>query len=128
MSLEALKDLREQVKNQVDLREKGEQVEKMAMIRVAMATCGIAAGAREVMNFLAEEVVKRKLDHVVITQSDCMGYCDVEPTVEVRLPGAESIVYGNVTKERALEILEKHVLGGEIIEGIIKVEHKFLDE
>nr|WP_302595299.1 (2Fe-2S) ferredoxin domain-containing protein [uncultured Cellulosilyticum sp.] len=128
MSLDELKVLREKVKNQVDLREKGEKVEQMAVIRVAMATCGIAAGAREVMNFLAEEVAKRNLTNVVITQGGCMGYCYAEPTVEVKLPGKEAVVYGNVTKQRALEILEKHVLGGEMIEGIIPTGHKSLDE
>ncbi len=128
MSLDELKMLRDQVKNQVDLREKGEKVEHIVVMRVAMATCGIAAGAREVMNFLAEEVAKRNLSNVVITQGGCMGYCYAEPTVEVKLPEKEAVVYGNVTKERALEILEKHVLGGEMIEGIIPTGHKSLDE
>ena len=128
MSLEELKVLREQVKNKMELREKGDKVEQIAVLRVAMATCGIAAGAREIMNFLAEEIEKRKLSNVLIIQGGCMGYCYAEPTIEVKLPGQEGVVYGCVTKERALEILEKHVLGGEMVEGIIPPMHKSLDE
>lgn len=128
MSLEELKNLRDNVKNKVDLREKGENVDKMVVIRVAMATCGIASGARETMNYLADIVREEGLDNVVITQSGCMGYCYAEPTVEVTLPGREPVVYGNVTKEKAKEILEKHVIGGEMVDGIIPALHKSLDE
>ena len=128
MSLDQLKTLRDNVKNQVDLREKGENVDNMIVVRVAMATCGIASGARETMNFLAERVREEKLDNVVITQSGCMGYCYAEPTIEVTLPGREPVVYGNVTTEKAKEILEKHIVGGELVDGIIPVIHKSLDE
>lgn len=128
MSLDDLKALRDHVKNKVDLREKGENVDDMIMLRVAMATCGIASGARETMNYLAELVREEGLTNVVITQSGCMGYCYVEPTVEVTLPGKEPVVYGNVNKEKAKEILEKHVKGGEMIDGIIPTVHKSLDE
>ncbi|MHC1747614.1 MAG: ferredoxin [Cellulosilyticaceae bacterium] len=128
MSLEELKNLRDNVKNKVDLREKGENVDEMVVIRVAMATCGIASGARETMNYLADIVREEGLNNVVITQSGCMGYCYAEPTVEVTLPGREPVVYGNVTKEKAKEILEKHVKGGEMIDGIIPTLHKSLDE
>ncbi len=128
MSLDDLKQLRDAVKNKVDLREKGENVDNMVVLRVAMATCGIASGARETMQYLAELVREEGLQNVVITQSGCMGYCYAEPTVEVTLPGKEAVVYGHVDKERAKEIIDKHVKGGEMIDGIIPTVHKSLDE
>lgn len=128
MSLEDLVNLRDQVKNKVDLREKGENVDVMIMVRVAMATCGIASGAREVMNYFADVAREENLENVVITQSGCMGYCYAEPTVEITLPGKEPVVYGNVTKEKAREIIEKHIKGGEMVDGIIPVAHKSIDE
>ncbi len=128
MSVEDLKVLRNRVRSKVDLRDKGDHVETMVTVRVAMATCGIAAGAREIMNDVATMVREEALENVVITQSDCMGYCDVEPTVEVTLPGKEPVVYGHVTKEKAKEIVEKYIKGGETIDGIISSAHKSQDE
>lgn len=128
MSLADLEILRDQVKSKVDLREKGDHVDKMAVIRIAMATCGIAAGAREVMVTLVEAVSERGLSNVVITQGCCMGYCYAEPIAEVTLPGKEPVVYGHVSKERAIEILEKHVLGGELLDGIIPTNYQSIDE
>ncbi len=128
MSLDELKKLKDNVKNKVDLREKGENVDNMIVVRVAMATCGIASGAREVMGYLAELVRDENLDNVVITQSGCMGYCYAEPTIELTMPGQEPVVYGNVDKERAKLIIEKHVKTGEMIDGIIPVAHKSIDE
>ncbi|MBQ1274314.1 MAG: (2Fe-2S) ferredoxin domain-containing protein [Cellulosilyticum sp.] len=128
MSLEELQALREKVKASIDLREKGDQAEKMVIVRVAMATCGIAAGAREIMSYFLDEAQHRNLTNIMVTQSGCMGYCYAEPTVEVTKPGEEPIVYGYVTKERAQEIIEKYILGGELVEGIIPVSHQSLDE
>lgn len=128
MSLNELKALRDSVQNKVDLRVKGENVESMVVVRIAMATCGIAAGAREVMNYLAELARDEGVENIVITQSGCMGYCYAEPTIEVTLPGKEPVVYGNVDKVKIKEILEKHILGGEMVDGMIPVIHKSLDE
>lgn len=128
MSLEELQQLRDKVKNQVELREKGDKAEQMIIIRVAMATCGIAAGAREIMNYFADEVANRGLKNIMITQSGCMGYCYAEPTVEVTKPGNAPIVFGDVTKERAEEIINKYILDGELVEGIIPISHQTLDE
>ena len=128
MSIEELQSLREKVKASVGLREKGDKAEQMIVVRVAMATCGIAAGAREIMNYFSDEVSSRGLNQVMVTQSGCMGYCYAEPTVEVTKPGEAPVVYGDVTKERAQAILEKYILGGELVEGIIPVSHKSLEE
>lgn len=128
MSLDDLKSLRDNVKNKVDLREKGENVDEMVVIRIAMATCGIASGARDIMNYFAELIREEGIENIVITQSGCMGYCYAEPTVEVTLPGSEPVVYGHVSKEKAKEILTKHIQSGEMIDGIIPVVHKSIDE
>ena len=104
--------MREQYKSKVDIREKGDQIEKMIQVRVAMATCGIASGARDVMNTLVDEVTNRRLDNVVISQTGCMGYCYAEPTIEVTIPGKDPVVFGEVNKERAVEILEKYIING----------------
>ncbi|HHW67264.1 (2Fe-2S) ferredoxin domain-containing protein [Defluviitalea raffinosedens] len=127
-SLDELKQLREQFKSKVDIREKGDNMEKLVQIRVAMATCGIASGAREVMNALVDIVANEKLDNVVISQTGCMGYCYAEPTIEVTIPGEEPVVFGEVTVERAKEIVEKYVKNGELLDGIIPVSHKTVDE
>ena len=128
MSLEELKNLRDSVKKQVDLREKGNDIDNMIVIRVAMATCGIAAGARETMNYFAEAISKENIENVVLTQSGCMGYCYAEPTVEITMPGEDSIVYGHVDKEKAQEILEKYIKGGETIDGLISTNHSSIEE
>lgn len=127
-SLEELKQLREQVKSKVDLREKGDKMEKMIQVRVAMATCGIASGARNVMNAFVDEVSSQSLDNVVISQTGCMGYCYAEPTVEVTIPGEDPVVFGDVTVDRAKEIIEKYIKNGELLDGIIPVTHKTVDE
>ena len=108
-SLEELKAIRERMQNKVILRE------GQANIRVAvgMATCGIAAGARPVLNAIVEEVAKRNLnDKVTVTQTGCIGMCRFEPIVEVFEGDKERVTYIKVTPEKAREIVEKHLVGG----------------
>lgn len=128
MSLDQLEKLRKTVKDKVDLREKGENVEKMIVIRVAMATCGMASGAKEILSYLADLIKEKGIENVVLMQSDCMGYCDVEPTIEVTFPGKEPVLYGNVDQIRAREIVEKHILGNHIAEGSLPARYKSLDD
>lgn len=122
-SLADLVKLRDQVKNRVELREDGENSDKLPTIKVAMATCGIAAGAREVMNFIIEEL-NRTGTKAVVTHTGCMGLCYAEPTIEVTLPGKEPIIYGNVGKEKATEIINEHIIGGELVDGIIPSSYR----
>ena len=89
----------------MDIREKSNNPEKLVQIRVAMATCGIAAGARVVMNAIIERVEREKLP-VIVTQGGCMGYCYAEPTIEVKRPGEEPVVFGHVNTDKAMEILK----------------------
>lgn len=113
-SLAELQAIRMRVQSQVNMREQdGEQTR----VVVGMATCGIAAGARPVLNTLAEEVQKRELsDKVIVKQTGCIGLCQYEPIVEVFAPGKEKVTYVKMTPDKALEVLERHVIGGHPVE------------
>jgi NADP-reducing hydrogenase subunit HndB len=91
-----------------------------------MATCGIASGAKETMEFMVDELEKRNID-AVVTQTGCMGYCYAEPTIEVTLPGQEPIVFGDVNTRKADEIIEKYIKNGELVDGIIPVNYETID-
>lgn len=121
-SLADLKNLRERLHSDLDIRENSNEVEKLPQIKVSMGTCGIAAGAKEVMSaFIAN--LKEENVNAVVTQTGCMGYCNAEPTIEITLPGKEPIVYGDVTPARVPEIIEKYIKNGELVEGIIPARH-----
>jgi NADP-reducing hydrogenase subunit HndB len=122
-SLADLKKLKEELQSKVSLREHGENAEKLVQIKVAMATCGIASGAKVVFEFLIDELDKRNID-AVVTQTGCMGYCYAEPTVEVKIPGKEPIVFGYVDKKKADDIIEKYIKNGELLEGIIPANYE----
>jgi NADP-reducing hydrogenase subunit HndB len=79
---------------------------------VGMATCGIAAGARPVLNAFVEEVAKRHLGSVTVTQTGCIGMCQFEPIVEVLVPGKEKVTYGKVTPEKVAKIVADHLVNG----------------
>lgn len=121
-TLEDLKRMRESLQSELSLRENSDTPEKLVQIKVSMATCGIASGAKETMSFIMEELEKRAID-AVVTQTGCMGYCHSEPTIEVHLPSSEPVIYGNVTAKRATEIIEKHIIGGELVDGVIPVAY-----
>ena len=84
-------------------------------VYVGMATCEIAAGSKEVMDVF-QEAIKNGLTDVYLSQKGCAGRCHLEPTVEVIEEGKIPVKYGKVTKDKAVEILEKHLKRGEIIE------------
>ena len=117
-TLADLKKKQEEVKSKIELRNKAENPEARVQVKVAMATCGIAAGAKKVMEYFVEELEKRNID-AIVTQTGCMGYCFAEPTVEVILPGKEAIVFGYVDNARADEIIERYIKHGELVDGII---------
>lgn len=83
-------------------------------IVVGMATCGIAAGARPVMNAFMEEVSKRKLDDVIVSQTGCIGVCRLEPVVEIYTPGQEKVTYVNMTVDKVAKIVADHVVNGQV--------------
>ncbi len=125
-SLADLKRIRDEQQTGLQTREKGEVAEDLVRVKVAMATCGIASGAREIMEFMTEALEKRGVD-AAVTKVGCMGYCYAEPTIEVRLPGREPLVFGGVNREKADEIIEKYIKGGELVDGIIPVNYQTVD-
>ncbi len=77
-----------------------------------MATCGIAAGARPVLNAFVDEVAKRNLKGVTVTQTGCIGMCQYEPIVEVLQPGKEKVTYVKMTAEKAVKVVNDHIVNG----------------
>ncbi len=126
-SLADLKRIKEQVQAQIKLRENSDNPERVAQVKVGMATCGIASGAKEIMKFFAEELEQQAVD-ALVTQTGCMGYCYAEPTVEVILPSKEPVVFGFVNKHKAEEIIDTYIKKGELIDGIIPITFKTIDE
>ncbi len=111
-SLEELKAIKAKMQDKVNLRTSSAETR----IVVGMATCGIAAGARPVLNAFVEGVAANGIgDSVIVTQTGCIGICQYEPVVEVYKSGEEKVTYVKMTAERAKEVLEKHVKGGKIV-------------
>ncbi|MDP4117778.1 MAG: (2Fe-2S) ferredoxin domain-containing protein [Bacillota bacterium] len=106
-SLAELKQLREEVQGQIDLRK--EHKEGVRVV-IGMATCGIAAGARPVMNAFLKEVSKRGLSDVTVTQTGCIGMCRMEPIVEVFMPGKEKVTYVHMTENKVARIVAEHII------------------
>lgn len=92
-------------------------------VRVHMGTSGLASGARPIYDFFKLELEKRNLDATVISTGD-MGYCFAEPTIEVKLPGENPVVFGNVDKIKADEIIEKYIKNGDLVDGILPVNFR----
>lgn len=125
-SLADLKKRRDELRKGPDIREKAADPEKIVQVRVALATCGIASGARAIMEFFQEQLERRNIE-AVVTQTGCMGYCYAEPTIEVKLPGQDPVVYGFVDLKRADHIIEKYIKTGELVDGIIPVNYQTIE-
>jgi len=95
-------------------------------IRVHSGTSGLASGAKAVLDFITQELEKRNIDALVIRTGD-LGYCFAEPTIEVTRPGEAPVVFGNVDKLRADEIIEKFIKNGEYIDGILPVNYQTIN-
>ena len=124
-TLADLKNMQEKLRARIDLREKSNDPGSMIQVKVAMATCGIASGAKEVMEVFIEEFAKRNID-AVVTQTGCMGYCYAEPTVEITLPGAEPITFGYVDGKKASKLIDKYILNNELVDGIIPINYEVI--
>jgi len=120
-SLEELKAIREKMQGQVGLRSTEEAGTRVV---VGMATCGIASGARPVLNTLVNEVNERALEDVAVTQTGCIGLCQYEPIVEIFEPGKDKITYIKVNPEKAKEIVEQHLVRGQALEKYMLHEEK----
>ncbi len=126
-TLADLLKIKEEVQSKMKLREKSDHPEQVAQVKVGMATCGIASGAKETMKYFIDELEQQAID-AVVTQTGCMGYCYAEPTVEVTLAGKDPVVFGNVNKEKAEEIIDVYIKRGELVDGIIPISFKTIDE
>ena len=113
-SLEELAAIREKMKQKVAIREGADNTTRIV---VGMATCGISAGARPVLSAFVEGVSEAGLsDSVMVTQTGCIGICQYEHVVEVFESGKEKVTYVKMTPEKAKEVIEKHIKGGNVIE------------
>ncbi|HNQ59250.1 MAG TPA: (2Fe-2S) ferredoxin domain-containing protein [Bacteroidales bacterium] len=121
-SFEDLRKIKEDFGKRIQFREKSFDPSKVVQIKVGFGTSGIASGAKEVMTFLRDELEKRNIE-AVVTQTGDMGYSYAEPTIEVKLPGQEPIVFGKVNVRKADEIIERYIKNGELIDGIIPVNY-----
>lgn len=110
-SLEELKKIRESAQQMIRLREGGEAIR----IVVGMGTCGIAAGARETLAAIMDELQKRNLSEVIVTQTGCVGLCEKEPLVEVMRQGQPRVTYGYVDADKARKIIANHVVNNQVI-------------
>lgn len=112
-SLEELKAIREKALANMGMRE--DKVDATRVV-VGMATCGIAAGARPVLTAFVEEVAKEKIEGVIVGQTGCIGICQYEPVVEVFEPERGKTTYIKMTAEKAVKIVHKHLIGGEVVQ------------
>jgi NADP-reducing hydrogenase subunit HndB len=126
-SLADLKRIKEEVQSKIKFRENSDNPEQFVQVKVGMATCGIASGAKEIMKYFVEELEQQAVD-AIVTQTGCMGYCYAEPTVEVILPNSEPVVFGFVNKRKAEEIIDTYIKKGKLIDGIIPITFKTIDE
>lgn len=111
-SLAELQAIKDKMKDKVVLREGSAQ----KRVVVGMATCGIAAGARPVLNAFVEGVNKEGLSgEVAVTQTGCIGICQYEPVVEIFEPGKDKVTYVKMTAEKADRVIKEHLKGGKIV-------------
>ena len=111
-SLEELAAIRDKMKQTVNTREAAHDSTRVV---VGMATCGIAAGARPVLNAFVDEVAKRHLQNITVTQTGCIGICKYEPVVEVFVPGQEKVTYVHMTPEKVARVVAEHLVGGHVV-------------
>ena len=111
-SLEELKAIREKMKRQMEVRDNDENTVRGV---VGMATCGIAAGARPVMTAFLDEVERRGLSNISVSQTGCIGVCRLEPVAEVFIPGQEKVTYVKLRPEMVPAIVEQHLVNHNVV-------------
>ena len=111
-SLAELKAIRDRAQAEMNMRKENPNA---ARVLVGMATCGIAAGARPVLNAFVEEIAKRGLKDVTVTQTGCIGMCQYEPVVEVEIPGEEKVTYVKMTPEKAVKVVNDHLVNHNVV-------------
>ncbi|HIQ80555.1 MAG TPA: (2Fe-2S) ferredoxin domain-containing protein [Candidatus Scatavimonas merdigallinarum] len=111
-SLAELQAIRDKAKAQLNIREENPNAIR---VLVGMATCGIAAGARPVLTAFVDEVAKRGLTNVTVTQTGCIGICQFEPVVEVEIPGQDKVTYVKMTAEKAVRVVNDHIVNHNVV-------------
>ncbi len=115
-SLKELEAIRDRMRQTVNTRESDSNTIRVV---VGMATCGISAGARPVLNAIVEELARENVAGVQVTQTGCIGICQYEPVVEVYEPGKEKVTYVKMTPEKAIRMVRQHLIKGEPVEDYI---------
>jgi len=110
-SLEDLKKIREEALRKREVRNASGQKQ----IIVGMGTCGIAAGARDTMKAILEKIESEGLSGISVSQTGCVGLCEMEPIVQIQIGEGEKITYGKINAEKAAKIIQEHVLGGAVV-------------
>lgn len=125
------------IKSLTDLRKTREEIlsgkygkeskaRETTRVRVHSGTSGLASGAKEIFDFISMELEKRNISAAVIRTGD-MGYCFAEPTIEVKRPGEDPVVFGNVDIFKADEIIEKYIKNGEYVDGILPSNYQTIE-
>lgn len=109
-SLAELEEIRKKTLDDISLRKSNNSLR----VVVGMATCGIAAGARPVMNAFVEELKKRKINDISITMTGCIGICRLEPVVEIFDKEGSKVTYVKMTPEKAVKIVAEHLVNGRV--------------
>lgn len=109
-SIEELMAIRDKTRKNMTVRE--DTGDSKIRVVVGMATCGIAAGARPVLNAFVDEIAKRDVKGVSVQQTGCIGMCQYEPIVEVTEPGKEKVTYIKMTPEKAVRVVNDHIVNG----------------
>ena len=110
-TIQELEEIRKKTLERINIRKEREGTR----VVVGMATCGISAGARPVLKTLVEEVNKRGLQGVIVSQTGCIGICEYEPIVEVYRPGEEKVTYVKMTPEKVARIVVEHIVNGNVV-------------
>ena len=111
-SLAELQAIKERTLKNMTARNDSEEATRIV---VGMATCGIAAGARPVMNAFTEEIARRSLKGVTVSQTGCIGMCQYEPIVEVFVPGQEKVTYVQMSAEKVAKVVNDHIVNGNVV-------------
>lgn len=112
--LEDFQKYQRQAKEQIEYKENQQD-----RIIIGMGTCGIAAGAREVLDAIKSELEKYSRTDVLIMPTGCIGMCEQEVLVDIERAGEERVTYGNVTPENVVQIIDKHLINGEVFEELV---------
>ena len=112
-SLDELRAIREKMQGQIGIRNESSD---QTRVIVGMATCGIASGARPVLTALSDAIQTKGLTNVSVIQTGCIGLCQFEPIVEIMEPGKDKVTYVKMTPEKALEVIDQHLIRGQVIQ------------